>query len=449
MKCKLIVSLILIFLLFGCTSTKNASFTNTDLQPSYIGNFRTNNYDNYVRVMFSLYDSQENFIGADGTAQIKIVTDKGVEIYNQSHNVYKSGFSNFTNNLTGIKFNAFSINIQKSDMKKSNTSTGILYLKFKTNADTSFNELDDDTIYDLPKYSEDELENESNLGYQNNKTDTSIEYISSDGLKIKLKSYGAFSYYEYSETKTKLRVDLYIENTGSDKIYIRNSDSTVITSDGKEYFIVGGGSLDYGIDINPGVQKEGYILFDISPSNETFSKIIIGKDYIFDLQNLMAYTPEELAERKYDLNKIKINETKQMTNYISVELESIGLMNLNNKQYIRADLIVKNIGNEKINYYNPWPVILGKTANQIDDSYVSGYDEEFDAGDIYPGVIKKGAIFFEIQPDTKLDLKELIIETGLANYSLSTRDVGVGQALLYNKEYVFKFDLSNINIQID
>jgi len=46
-----------------------------------------------------------------------------------------------------------------------------------------------------------------------------------------------------------------------------------------------------------------------------------------------------------------------------------------------------------------------------------------------------------------LDVKELIIKTELLSYSKESRNVGNGQALLYNKEYVFKYDLSNINLK--
>lgn len=67
-------------------------------------------------------------------------------------------------------------------------------------------------------------------------------------------------------------------------------------------------------------------------------------------------------------------------------------------------------------------------------------------GDIYPDVVKKGALFFEVEKNDPLDLKELIIETGLSSYSKESRNIGDGQALFYNQEYVFKFDLTDIDL---
>ncbi len=45
-----------------------------------------------------------------------------------------------------------------------------------------------------------------------------------------------------------------------------------------------------------------------------------------------------------------------------------------------------------------------------------------------------------------LKLKELIIETGLSSYSKESRNIGDGQALFYDKEYVFSYNLSDINL---
>lgn len=287
-------------------------------EPSYIGNFRAQNDDDNLQILFSLYDENENFMSADGYATFKIVSKDGKTIYTENHRVSKTGFSKFTQTLTGAEFNAYSWKISKSKIQKSVDSSGMAYIEFKTDGNTNFNSLDT-SVYGLPEYSKEEL--------------------------------------------------------------------------------------------------------------------------------------SELSDVEFDKNAISLNIQKKMDRYIAVTVEKIGIITFSDysgeKKLIRADIIVENIGNEKISYYSPSPIILGKSNNQFEKAYVSSYDYDnvFDSGDIYPGVIKKGAIFFETKDNPALDVKELIIETGLSSYSKDSRNIGDGQALLYNKEYVFKYDLSSINLK--
>lgn len=141
-----------------------------------------------------------------------------------------------------------------------------------------------------------------------------------------------------------------------------------------------------------------------------------------------------------------IGVTKKIDDYMSVTLEKISIVKDDDEYFIRTYITVKNIGTEKI-YFSPYDmVILGKSSNQFDRGYYSGNEEDMDSGDIYPGVIKKGAIFFELDPDATLDVKELIVPTGIQSYNEKVRIIGSG-AFLYNEEYVFSYDLSNLNLK--
>lgn len=204
---------------------------------------------------------------------------------------------------------------------------------------------------------------------------------------------------------------------------------------------------------------------EIKKSSDTSGKVFLDfttnggtsfKELDTTLYGLPEYTTAELsalADTEFNKNAIDLNLKKTMDDYISVEVTKIGIMNLKEysttKKYIRADIIVKNIGDAKISYFSPNPVILGNNNNQYEKAYVStsSYSGAYDTGDIYPGVIKKGALFFEITDSTPLDLKELIIETGLSSYSKKSRNIGDGQSLLYNDEYVFKYDLTSVQLK--
>jgi hypothetical protein len=449
--------LMLAIFLAGCSTTQNSdgSTSNDDTsnskslfsnEPTYIGNLRTQDGGDSFEVIFSLYDSKEEFTTADGTASIRIVNDNNEEVYKGSQKVLKSGFGKFTQTLTGAEFQAYSFEIPYSKIKKSTSSSGTLYLAFETNGGTKFEELEDDTVYGLPEFSDEELEEKSSSKYDETSKTVDLSLSSTEGLKVSLEKYGFFEKHSYSSIEKLLRVDLIIKNEGSDEIYFSNYGSVILDEDGNQYESAYGGTIS-SEDLKAGVSKSGYMLFEDVPEDVKISKIIIGEDYVFDLVNSKAYTPEQMAEENYLNSIVKVEETKKMDRYLSVTFDSIGLMTLNNKKYIRVDITAKNIGNEKISYYSPNPVILGQSSNQYEDSYVYNFDGEFDSGDIYPDVVKKGALFFEVEKNDLLDLKELIIETGLSSYSKESRNIGDGQALFYNQEYVFKFDLTDIDLK--
>ena len=185
-----------------------------------------------------------------------------------------------------------------------------------------------------------------------------------------------------------------------------------------------------------------------SRSNEYLLTLVLNDNSIDSGKKYISGLPYYTESDSFNDKKIRLNISKQMEDYISVTLDSIGLMKISGIEYVRVDIIVKNIGDEKISYYSPNPVILGANGEQLDKSYIlaSKFKDVFNSGDIYSGVIKSGSLFFEIQDSHSLQLKELIIETGLTSYSKESRNIGEGQALFYDKEYVFVYNLSNIII---
>jgi len=189
-------------------------------------------------------------------------------------------------------------------------------------------------------------------------------------------------------------------------------------------------------------------------SKKDFDYKSISEISIFGLPEFSEEELSQLQDLEYEKNAVNLNIQRKMDRYIAVTVEKIGIMTFTNnsteKKLIRIDIIVKNIGNEKISYYSPSPIILGKNNNQFERASVwrGNYNGVFDPGDIWPGVVKRGAIFFETKDNPKLDINELIIETGLSKYSKDSRKIGDGQALLYNQNYVFKYNLSNVKLNL-
>ena len=191
---------------------------------------------------------------------------------------------------------------------------------------------------------------------------------------------------------------------------------------------------------------------EINKSNSWDNKylltLVLKETSINSETKYISGLPKYTESDSFEDNKIELNINKKMENYISVTLKNIGLMKIKNKNYIRIDIKVENIGEEKISYYSPNPAILGMNGEQIDKSYISSYDfkDIFESGDIYPGVTKTGSLFFEVENLENLKLKELIIETGLSSYSKESRNIGDGQALFYDKEYVFSYNLTSFSL---
>lgn len=197
-------------------------------------------------------------------------------------------------------------------------------------------------------------------------------------------------------------------------------------------------------DIQKSRSSEGVFYLSFTTSDGIEFETI--EDTVFSLPE---YSDEEIvaqASQYFEQHAVLLNATRRVDNYIAVTAHRIGLMDIDDETYIRVDITVENIGAEKIGFYSPDPIILGKSSNQFEEAYISRYDYEhtFDSGDLYPGVKKSGALFFETRGNIQLDLKELIIETGLSSYYETSRNIGDGQALLYDKEYVFVYDLSGV-----
>ncbi len=294
---------------------------------------------------------------------------------------------------------------------------------------------------------EKEIQDLSERDYKKNAKVHNLE-LNDEDLSVILISSGFYATYSLREKEEKYRVDLAVENKGEGDRYFSVYSSVLLSENGQQYETSYGGTLSGG-ELKPGVSKKGYILFKDVPKDIKISKIQIGDDYIFDIKNSKAYTPSQFNEEEYEKNAVSLNINKKMDNYISITLDRIGLMKIGDETYIRADITVKNIGDEKISHYSPNPIILGKSSNQFEEAYISSYKYKnaFDSGDIFSNVVKKGALFFETKDNPELDLNELIIETGLSSYSKESRNIGDGQALLYDDEYVFKFDLSDINLK--
>jgi hypothetical protein len=139
--------------------------------------------------------------------------------------------------------------------------------------------------------------------------------------------------------------------------------------------------------------------------------------------NIPTYTQEELAqmaEVEYAKTATVVNK-KLSKGSFEVTVEKIGFVNITKysttTQYLRVDMIVKNVGSES-EYFSPsGMVLLSGQGKQYESAYGGTLDTY---SQIYPGITKDGYVLFEDVPTTETGLK-LIFELGYdANYDQYT-----------------------------
>ena len=230
------------------------------------------------------------------------------------------------------------------------------------------------------------------------KTATPINlFLEYDGLEIELKSGGMFTYLKYNNWKdqaTNYRIDVAITNTSNEYIVFSPSGSLLKTSDDRQFESNLLGTIERG-RISAQSSVEGYILFEADDGEivDQITSIVIDDYYIFDLERGQAFTSEQITEKEYNENALKVEKSIKRGDF-EITLVKIGAYS---KPYfneiidgLRVDFIIENVGRET--EYIPYDiVILDGNGNQYDTSYHS----EIEFKQIHPGVRYSGYAFFE------------------------------------------------------
>lgn len=296
--------IISILVLSGCTTTQTNtpssnnqdSGVNTQTQPSatdsgsglrssnveFIGNFMATADEKSIETRFSLLDGSKKYVSADGTGTIKIENNEGEEVYTGTVNPRKEDFGTYTLMLTGEDFEAYVWEIPINEIKKSTSSSGTMYLNFKTK-DSQFEEMTAD-ILGLPTYSDEELAELNEQEFSKNAIAINKK-ISKGDFEVTVQRVGIFEpMVTYGEPEEYFRVDMEVKNIADEKEYFSPSGLAILDNQGNQFESEYGGTLDTYGEIYPGVKKSGYVLFKKIPANAQTIKLVfeLGYDANYD-----------------------------------------------------------------------------------------------------------------------------------------------------------------------
>lgn len=153
----------------GNVSTDNSTVT-------WISDYRFLYYEDFSKfvLLFELSDENENTISASGTAEIRIVNDDNVTVYDKTRNFTKANFENWTYDDTNEMYLA-AIYIEPKDIASGSTEFGTVY--FSVYGDNYNFEECSISVFDLPKkssISQPQGNNNSNTNLNSN-TNNKIE----------------------------------------------------------------------------------------------------------------------------------------------------------------------------------------------------------------------------------------------------------------------------------
>lgn len=261
------------------------------------------------RAYFSLQDKDGLNTVADGRVEIVIKDDSEEVVFVKSFGIKQSDFVDYQIMLTGIGVGkAYEWRIPKNEIKKGSSISGDVELKFTLENGTIFK--NETSIYGLEAYTEEEIKQMEDEIFA--KTATTINNtISKGNFTVTVIKAGFISEHDYGVKKDYLRVDLRVKNVSQETETFTPSGMVVLEGT-NQYEKSYGGTLDVFSQIYPGVEKEGYVLFENVPNTAKNLKLAFELGY--DPQ-YNRYTYE------YDINlQLDGNITYQQTTTLPADL---------------------------------------------------------------------------------------------------------------------------------
>ena len=249
----------------------------------YIGKFTAMGGESKIEARFSLMDGSKKYVSGDGLGQVRIVNSEGETVYTGIINVKKEDFGTYTLILTGEEFLGYVWEIPITGIKKSTSSSGTMYLKFKTK-NAEFGELDT-SMWGLPTHTEEELAQLNEEEFSKSAVSLNKK-LAKGSFEVTVTRVGFFTPLVTRGNKREyFRVDIEVKNIGSEKEYFFPSGLAILDNQGNQYEREYGGTLDTLSEIYPSVKKSGYILFEKMPKTSQTIKLV------FELGHDWAYNP--------------------------------------------------------------------------------------------------------------------------------------------------------------
>ncbi len=246
-------------------------------EASYLDDFVAISDENKITARFSLKDDSGVYVKGDGIGQIKIVNSYGDTVYINNINVKKKDFEQYWLYGQNKSILAYAWKIPITDIKKSTSSKGRMYLKFKMK-NSEFEEIDTSILGKFPTYSKEEFAQLNDEEFSKSAI-TVNKNLSTGKFEVTVTKIGFFTpLVESGDKEEYFRVDMIVKNIGNKKE--RFSPSFIIFDDiGNQYESTYGGTFDTYSEIYPGVKKIGYVLFKKIPKNSQNIKLFFELGY--------------------------------------------------------------------------------------------------------------------------------------------------------------------------
>jgi len=274
----IVILVVSVVFLGGCTDNQTAVVVSTK-PPANINTFSSANEGDMIRFYFLLEDEDGINTQSDGHVKIEIFDDEDNSLYKNEFDVKSSEFVDYQFKLTGTAMGkAYEWRVPKEDIEKGKSTYGFgkAVLTFIT---SEFNIMSaEDTLVQIPTYSEEELEEMQESDYDDSAVDVNKK-ISKGSFEVTVIKTGFFDKYEWGETKQYFRVDMIVKNIGSNSEYFSPSGLAVIDDQGHQYEYTFSGTLDTFSTVYPGVTKNGYILFEDVPITTISIRLVFELGY--------------------------------------------------------------------------------------------------------------------------------------------------------------------------
>jgi len=262
--------------LCGCTSNVPPTSSKSAFN---INVFASAKEGDLIRFYFTLEDEDGINTVSDGSATINIYDEDNKNLYTQQFEVSSSDFMDYGYKITGTGIGkAYEWRIPLDNIEKGSSSFGFgtATLVFVTPEGLSLNA--EDNLVQIPTYSEEELENISENNYEDNAKSINKK-ITKGIFSVTVTRAGYFTEILYGISTEYYRIDMVVENIGSESEYFMPSGVVLIDDSNKQYDYTYGGTLNTFSTVYADSQIDGYLLFDDIPKTVSINKLSFELGY--------------------------------------------------------------------------------------------------------------------------------------------------------------------------
>lgn len=146
---KMLCLLLTVFLTSLCGCSIVDSVTGGNIETLKGWSFQYNSGTNDYSLFFGLLDDREKYISADVNVDVRIVNDRGEEVYSATKSVLKKDFGTYESQAAGKQFLA-NVRIPADDIQTGSSNNGTVYLTVYKGDTVRFDEVNCSALYCLP-----------------------------------------------------------------------------------------------------------------------------------------------------------------------------------------------------------------------------------------------------------------------------------------------------------